>query len=72
MNFNKVYIDGNSLSHRTFEPFFPSLTLINPLLSIAHKSARIGKISLLKLEGIIKKISYERRDYESVDEKSLF
>ena len=24
------------------------------------------------LEGIIKKISYDRRDYESVDEKSLF
>ena len=42
-----------------------------PLLPIAHKSARIVKISILKLEGIIKKISYERRDYESVDEKSL-
>ena len=40
-------------------------------LPIAHKSARIDKISILKLEGIIKKISYERRDYESVDEKSL-
>ena len=39
----------------------------NPLLPIG----RIGKISILKLEGIIKKISYERRDYESVDEKSL-
>ena len=45
--------------------------LINPLLPIAHKSAQIHKISILKLEGIIKKISYERRDYESVDEKSL-
>ena len=44
---------------------------INPLLPIAHKSAQIDKISILKLEGIIKKISYERRDYESVDEKSL-
>ena len=42
---------------------------INPLLPIAHKSARIDKISILKLEGIIKNISYERRDYESVDEK---
>ena len=29
------------------------------------------KISILKLEGIIKKISYERHDYESEDEKSL-
>ena len=27
--------------------------------------------SILILEGIIKKISNERRDYESVDEKSL-
>ena len=44
---------------------------VNPLRPIAHKSARIGEISNLKLEGIIKKISYERRDYESVDEKSL-
>ena len=43
----------------------------NPLLPIAHKSARIDKISILKLVGIIKKNSYERRDYESVDEKSL-
>ena len=43
----------------------------NHLLHIAHKSARIGKITILKIEGIIKKISCERRDYESVDEKSL-
>ena len=34
------------------------------------KITRIDKISILKLEGIIKKISYERRDYESVDEKA--
>ena len=47
------------------------INLFNPLLPIAHKSARIVKISILKLEGIIKKIFYERRDYESVDEKSL-
>ena len=32
---------------------------------------RLAKFSILILEGIIKKISYERRDYESVDEKSL-
>ena len=36
-----------------------------------YKSARIDKISILKLEGTIKKISYERRDYESVAEISL-
>ena len=44
---------------------------LNPLLPIAYESAQIDKISVLKLEGIIKKISYERRDYESVEEKSL-
>ena len=32
---------------------------------------RLAKFSILILERIIKKISYERRDYESVDEKSL-
>ena len=31
----------------------------------------LQKFSILKLEGIIKKFSYERHDYESVDEKSL-
>ena len=48
-----------------------NLFIINPLVPSAHKSVRISKISILKLEGIIKKISYERRDYESVDEKGL-
>ena len=48
-----------------------SLMYYNPLVPSAHKSVRISKISILKLEGIIKKISYERRDYESVDENSL-
>ena len=33
---------------------------------------RLAKLSILILEGIIKKNSYERRDYESVDEKSLY
>ena len=31
-----------------------------------------AEISILLLEGIIKKISYEHRTYESVDERSLF
>ena len=43
---------------------------INPLLPSVHKGARIAKILILKLEGNIQKISYERRDYESVEEKS--
>ena len=32
---------------------------------------RSGKILILNKEAIIEKISYERRAYESVDEKSL-
>ena len=44
---------------------------INLLVPSAHKIVRIIKISILKLEGIIKKISYKRSDYESVNEKSL-
>ena len=43
---------------------------INPLVPSTHKSARTAKISILKKEVVIKKISYERRDYESVDENS--
>ena len=46
------------------------MNMFNPLVPRAHKSVRIAKILILKLEGIIKKISYERRAYESVDEKS--
>ena len=34
----------------------------NPLLPSAHKSVRIAKISIVKLEGTIKQF-YERRDY---------
>ena len=44
---------------------------INPFpnsVPICHRSA---KLSILILEGIIKKISYERRDYESVDKEPI-
>ena len=44
---------------------------LNPLVPRAHKRARIAKILIIKLEETIKKISYERHDYEAVDEKSL-
>ena len=40
---------------------------INPLVHSIQYIRRLTKI----LEGILKKISYERHDYESVDEKSL-
>ena len=44
---------------------------LNPLLPSAAFLRHIAKTMILILEGIIQKISYERRDYESVDEKSL-
>ena len=60
------YVGSNSrtLSVRESEhinPFPPSVPIWQ----------RLAKLSILILEGTIKKISYERRDYESVDEKSL-
>ena len=41
----------------------------NPLVHNVHYIGRLTKI--LILEGIIKKNTYERRDYESVDGKIL-
>ena len=46
------------------------LFFINPLLPRATYMRRSAKTLISILEGIIKKISYEWRDYESVDEKS--
>ena len=43
----------------------------NPLLATVLYMGRLAKIVTSIQEGIIKKISYERRAYESVDEKSL-
>ena len=45
--------------------------LINPLLPNGNYSYYINKISLSKKERIRKKISYELRVYESVDDESL-
>ena len=47
-----------------------NLFIFNPQMPSAHKSARIAKISILKLEGIMKKNFYESSDYESVNEKT--
>ena len=47
------------------------LILLNPFPPRVPIWHRLAKPSILILEGITKKISYERRDYESVDEKSL-
>ena len=43
----------------------------NPLLRSVLYITRSAKTFILIQEGIIKNISYLRRDYESVDEKSL-
>ena len=43
-----------------------------PLISSVEYSLHLTKISILKYEGSIKKISYECRAYESVDVRSLF
>ena len=45
--------------------------IINRLASKGRNIICIAKISFLKKEGITKKISYERRVYESVNDKSL-
>ena len=44
--------------------------LVNPLVHSVQYIGRLTKILISILEGILKKISYERRDYESVDDKS--
>ena len=49
------------MSNSLFNPLTPTRTLVAPFTEIL----------ILFWEGIIKKISYERRAYESVDEKSL-
>ena len=48
-----------------------SAFFINPFPQSVPIWQRLAKVSILILEGTIKKLSYERRDYESVDEKSL-
>ena len=50
-----------NLKKSSINPFPPSVPIWH----------RLAKLPILILEGIIKKISYERRDYESIDEKSL-
>ena len=45
---------------------------VNPLVHSVQYIGRLAKFLLLFWKGSSKKNSYERRDYESVDEKSLF
>ena len=48
-----------------------AVDFINPLVHSVHYKGRLTKILILILEGFLKKISYERRNYEFVDEKIL-
>ena len=45
--------------------------VLNPVVPSVLNIERVTKIFISVYEGIIKKISYERRTYESVDEESL-
>ena len=54
-----------------YEPEFGSICAYNPLLPNGNYSYRIIKILFSKKEGIKKRISYERRVYESVDDENL-
>ena len=56
-----------SIIKKKYHKVLSSLNPFPPSVPIWH---RLEKLSNLILEEI-KKISYERRDYESVDEKSL-
>ena len=56
-----VWAKGVFYRSVVLNPLTPRRTLVSPFT----------EISILFYEGIIKKISYERSAYESVDEKSL-
>ena len=45
--------------------------MINPFPPSVPIWHRLAKLSILILERIIKKVFYERRNYESVNKKSL-
>ena len=62
-------MDETKLYHSVCIP-----SLINPLAHSVHYKGSLTKILILFLEGILKKIFYEKfpsTDYESVDEKIL-
>ena len=44
--------------------------MFNPLVHSVHYKEHSTKILILILEGILKKISYERCAYESVDDRN--
>ena len=61
------YADYNKL----IEQCMDAVTVFNPFPPSVPIWHRLAKISILLKERIIKIISYQRREYESVDEYSL-
>ena len=73
-NFFRYYVCQDfilDLRAQNYTSEFLLLWQLNPFPPSVPIWHRLAKLSILILEGIVKKISYERRDYESVDEKNL-
>ena len=66
----KAWLINNSLPFITpgGHAFSQQLVVLNPLLPSVLNIGRLTKIWISIKEGTIKKISYERRAYESVDD----
>ena len=66
---NNCSRQGLAKLFKTICSYLNNKTIILTLKCFLYYSS--AKIMILNKEGIIEKNSYERRDYESVDEKSL-
>ena len=74
-NFQLSFLFGFELFFITFFLCLPifnaTLANFNPFVHSVASQQSVTKISILKLERLMESISYERRVYESVDDKSL-
>ena len=70
-NYLILYLEAKKKTSVLFHRDKRTPALFNPFPPSVPIWHRLAKLSILILEGTIKKISYERRDYKSVDEKSL-
>ena len=72
IRFNKITLNNIDLFPQKLFYIYCSIVFsVNPFRPSVPIWYRLAKSSILMEEGIIKKISYERRDYESVDDKIL-
>ena len=58
-----IYIEDTSIAWIVLMYSYEAVYITNPFVPSVLKLVRLTKISILFLEGILKKISYERRDY---------